>query len=467
MIAKEIRRKDYTEGKILKKLILFALPLALATFVQRLFTAADVAIVGQFAGPLYQSAVSATSTISAFLVNFFVGFSVGVNVVVANAQGANDPARKERAIHTGITLSLIGGAIVALLGVLLARPLLILMDTPESILELATTYLVICFLGKPATLVYNFGAAIMRSVGESRRPLYYLSLSGVLNVLINVITVIFLGWHVVGVAIGTVLSMYVAAGWVLLDLIKGKAGVKLSLRKLGLDSEQTKRILGIGLPMAINSSLFSISNMLIASNVNAFGEYAIAGKGIAANLEEILEAFGNAIASAVVTFVGQNLGAKKTCRVNRVIGAGLVTLLVWYAFATGLLLLFGRFFCMVFSSDATVIDWAMRRIMVMEIFMFTTIGGKAFGSALKGMGRTVFPMICNIFFTCVVRVMYLSILYPLLPQQTFELIYVIYPITWLLSSVAQTAVYFVLAIRGGYFKKPSRQEEEARVGALT
>lgn len=453
------KKKDYTQGKVFKKLILFALPLGIATLVQRLFHAADVAVIGQFAGPIYQSAISATGTISALLVNFFVGFGVGVNVAVANAQGAKDDKRKEEAIHTGMALSFIAGTLVTVLGVILARPLLILLKTPESILDLSTTYLIIIFLGKLATLVYNFGAAIFRAVGESKRPLFYLTLAGVLNIIINVITVVFFGWHVVGVALGTIISMYVAAGWVLIDLMRGKAGIKFSFKKLKINKVQAKKILGIGFPVAINNSLFSISNMLVASNLNSFGELAIAGKSIAANLEEILETFGSAISSGVLTFVGQNVGAKKEYRISRIIGAALVALTAWYAFVIGFILLFGKYFCMIFSSDGEVISWAMRRIMIMDIFTFFTMGSKAFGGALRGMGKTMFTMICNIFFTCILRVVYLTFIYPLLPQ-TFECMYIIYPITWLMSAVAQVAVYIVLAIKKGFFKKPQPKETQ-------
>lgn len=458
------KKKDYTQGKVLKKLVLFALPLGLATFVQKLFHAADVAVIGQFAGPIYQSAITATGTISSLLVNFFVGFSLGVNVAVANAQGAKDDKKKEEAIHTGIGLSLIAGVLVTVLGVALSRPFLILLKTPESLLDLATSYLIIIFLGKPATLVYNFGAAIFRGVGESKRPLFYLTLAGILNIIINVITVVFFHWHVIGVALGTIISMYVAAGWVLIDLMRGKAGVKFSFKKLKLDKLQTKKILGIGFPMAINNSLFSVSNMLVASNLNAFGEFAIAGKGVAANLEEILETFGSAISSGVVTFVGQNIGAKKEYRINRIIGAAMVALTAWYAFVIGFILLFGKYFCMIFSSDGEVISWAMRRIMIMDIFTFLTMGSKAFGGALRGMGKTMFTMICNIFFTCVLRVGYLSFIYPLLPQ-TFECMYIIYPITWLMSAVAQVAVYLVLAIKKGFFKKPKEEKLSENLSA--
>lgn len=448
------KKRDFTEGKILKKLVLFAIPLALASLVQKLFHAADVAIIGQFAGSDYQAAIGSTGTISSLLVNFFVGFSVGVNVLMANAHGAKDDERKERVLHTGVMLAIIAGIIVMGLGLVLSKPLLVALKTPDELIDNAALYLTICFLGKPATVVYNFGASIMRAVGESKRPLYYLSVAGVLNVLINIVTVVFFKWHVVGVALGTILSMYVAAIWVLIDLIRGKAGVKLTFKKLRIHKKECKKILRIGLPMAINSSLFSVSNLLIQSNVNAFGKNAIAGKSIAANLEEIIETFANAVMHGVVTFVGQNLGAKKPHRVHRIIGAGLTACIVWYAFATASLLIFGKYLCMIFNSDPVVIDWAMRRVLVMEAWMVTTIGSKAYGGALKGMGKTLCPMLTNVFFTCIVRVAYLSFIYPNLPTQTYEGIYMIYPITWFLSSLVQTVVYYVLGTKHGHFKKP-------------
>ena len=364
-------------------------------------------------------------------------------------------------LHTGITLALIAGIIVTVLGLVFSKPLLVALKTPDDIIDYAALYLTVCFLGKPATLVYNFGAAIMRAVGESKRPLYYLSAAGVLNVLINIVTVVWFKWHVVGVALGTILSMYLAAAWVLIDLIRGKAGVKLSFKKLRIHKKECKKILHIGLPMAVNTSLFSVSNLLIQSNVNAFGKNAITGKSIAANLENIIETFANAVMHGVVTFVGQNLGAKKPHRVHRIIGAGLTACIAWYAFATASLLIFGKYLCMIFNSDPVVIDWAMRRVMVMEAWMVTTIGSKAYGGALKGMGKTLFPMLTNVFFTCIVRVAYLSFIYPNLPEQTYELIYMIYPITWFLSSLVQTIVYYVLGAKHGHFKKPQLVTERA------
>lgn len=462
------KKRDYTQGKILKNIILYAIPLALASLIQKLFHAADVAIIGQFAGSDYQAAIGSTGTISGLIVNFFVGFSVGVNVAMAHAHGAKDREREERVLHTGITLALIAGVIVTVLGLAFAGPLLELMNTPEDIIDYAKLYLTICFLGKPATVLYNFGASIFRAVGESKRPLYYLSLAGVLNVLINIVTVVFFKWHVIGVALGTILSMYVAAIWVLVDLMRGKAGVKFSFRKMRLDKKQTRKILKIGLPMAVNTSLFSVSNLLIQSNVNAFGKNAIAGKSIAANLENIIETFANAIMHGVVTFVGQNLGAKKEHRVPRVIGAGIVACLSWYAFSVVLLLTVGKYLCMLFNADPVVIDWAMRRVKVMELWMFVTVGSKVFGGALKGMGKTIFPMLTNLFFTCVVRVVYLSVVYPNLAVQTYERIYMIYPITWFLSSLVQTIVYCVLGAKHGHFKKanpvmPTAQEQGEQV----
>ena len=460
------KKRDFTEGKILKKLILFAIPLAIASLIQKLFHAADVAVIGRFGGSIYQAAIGATSSIASLLVNFFVGFSVGVNVAMANAQGAKDEEGKERVLHTGITLAIMASGIVLVLGLTLSKPLLKAMKTPEDIIDYAALYLMVCFLGKPATILYNFGAAILRAVGESKRPLYYLSLAGFANVVINVVTVVIFKWHVVGVALGTVLSMYLAAGWVLLDLIRGKAGVKFSFRKLRLHKKESRKVLRIGLPMAINSSLFSVSNVIIQSNVNAFGGNAIAGKSIASKLEEFIETFASSISHGVVTFVGQNIGAKKEYRVHKIIGAGLFACAVWYAFVTAGMLAFGRYFCLIFNSDKEVIDWAMRRVFVMEAWMFTTMGSKTYGAALKGMGKTMFTMLTNLFFTCIARVGYLSFIYPNLPTQTYEGIYLIYPITWLLASLSQTVMFYAVSVKLGYFKKPVETAEACPIAEV-
>lgn len=458
MTTVTVKNRDFTQGKVLKKLILFAIPLALAALVQKLFNAADVAIVGQFGGSEYQAAVGATSSTISLIVNFFIGFSVGVNVVMANAQGAKDDDWKSRVLHTGVTLSIIGGVLVLAIGLLASGPILRLIKTPDDVVDYAILYLKVYFLGVPAQLIYNFAAAILRAVGESKRPLYYLTVAGVLNVMINIITVVFLKWHVVGVALGTVLAHYLSAAWVLYDLKKGKAGVAFSFKKLRLFPKETKRILTIGLPMGLNSCLFSVSNLLIQSNVNAFGKAAVAGKAIASNLEEIVETFAGAISNGVVTFVGQNIGAKKPHRVHRIIGAGLTCTSIWLSFTGIMLVTCGEYLCMIYNTDTEVISWAMRRILVMEALYITTTFSSVYGGALRGMGYTVFTMLTNLFFSCLLRIAYLSFIYPLLPQ-TYEMIYTIYPISWLMSGLVQMTVYYVVGKKNGHFIKPKEENE--------
>ena len=454
-------RPDFTSGKILKKLIIFALPLAIATLINKLFHTADVVIIGRFAGTEYQSAVGATTATVNLIVNFFLGVRTGANVVMSNAVGAKDEKRQSDILHTAMPIALIGGIIVCILGFLFAKPLLVLTKTPDDILEFSTRYLQIYFLGSPAQFVYSFGAALLRATGDSKRPVYYLTVAGVVNVVINLVTVIWLKWNVVGVALGTALAHYVSATWVVIDLMKGRAGVKFSLRKLRIHPRECKRILKIGIPNGLNTAMFSVSNLFIQSNVNAFGSAAIAGKTIAGNMEGYIATFADALMSSSIVIVGQHVGAKKEKRIPRVIGACATATMGWCALTALVLLVFGRFICGLYNTDPVVIDWAMRRIFVMEVWYFTVTLSHAFGGALRGLGKTVFPLLSNLFFTCLVRIVYLSFIYPILPNPTYELIYVIYPITWLASGIGQTIAYLIVGKKRGHFGKKQEIAEES------
>ena len=452
-MVKDISRKgDFTEGKILKKLIFFAIPMAIAALVQQLFNTADVAIVGQFGGSAYQAAVGATSSTISLIVNFFLGFSIAVNVVMANAQGAKDEERKLRTVHTGIALSFVGGVIVLLIGLFTSKFILQLIKTPEDIIEYAALYLKIYFIGVPAQLIYNFAAASLRAVGESKRPLYYLSIAGIVNVIINFITVAIFKWHVVGVALGTVFANYLSAIWVLFDLKAGKRGISFSFRKVCFHKKELNSILKIGFPLGLSSCITAIAMLLIQSNANAFGPAAIAGKTIASNLEDITATFSNAISNGVVTFVAQNIGAKKEKRVHRIIGIGLASVAVWLTFTAIILIVFGKYICGIYNTDPEVISFAMRRIYIMEIWYVVICFSCAYGGALRGMGHTLFTTLTNLICITGMTIIYSSFIYPLLPQ-TFELVYIIYPIIWLLAGLVQMAGFYIIASKKGYFKK--------------
>lgn len=447
------KKRDFTSGKVLKNLILFAIPMAIATLMQMLFNAADIAIVGNFGGSIYQAAVGATSSTVHLIVNFFVGLSLGANVVMANAYGAKDDEKQQRVVHTGMATALVSGALILVIGLCLSKPLLVLIGTPENIIDYSVTYMQIYFIGAPAMMLYNFGASIMRAVGETKKPLYYLLVAGILNVIINFVTVYFFNLHVIGVALGTTVSQCVSAVWILYDLSKAHGGERLDFKKIRFHKEEAKRILIIGAPMGISSCMFSLSNLSVQSAINAYGDMAIAGNTVASNIEAIGDAFGSSVSNACVTFVGQNLGAKKPERVHRIIGATLAAGATALACFSLLLLTVGEYFCMLFNTDPVVIEWALKRLHLVGVSWTLVSIMNAYGAALRGMGYSIFPMLINLVFTCVFRVIYVLFVYSQFPVKSIEQLYILYPITWILSGVAQLISYYVLGKKEGHFKK--------------
>ena len=396
-------KQDFTQGKILKKLILFALPMAFATLLQMLFNSADVAIVGRFAGSTAQAAVGATSSTVHLIVNLFVGLSVGANVVMANAFGAKDEDRQQRVVHTSFATALVCGVIVLFIGLFLSRYILQWINTPESVLEKATVYMQIYFIGAPALMVYNFCASVMRAVGETKKPVLYLMVSGALNVLINVVTVVFFKWHVIGVALGTTVSQYVSAVWITLDLMRAKDSSRLCLRKVRFHGKEFRKILRIGVPMGLNACCFSFSNLFVQSSINAFGQYAIAGNTVAQNLESICDSFAGAVLHTVVTITGQNMGAKKPERIKRIMGAGAIACGTCQMVYMLVMMLWGRYVCAIYNADPAVIEWAMKRVRILSYTQIIICPMYMFDGALRGMGYSIFPMLTNLSFTCVFR----------------------------------------------------------------
>lgn len=451
-------RKDFTEGGLLKKMFLFAIPMILSTFLQLLFNAADVAIVGQDPenGTTYQAAVGATSSMIHLIVNLFMGISVGANVAMATAFGAKDEDRQHRIVHTSIALSSVGGVAIMILGASIAKPVMALMQTPENVLPYAVLYMQIFFLGAPANIVYNFGASLFRAVGETKKPLFYLFVAGVINVLINVITVVFLDMHVIGVALGTVISQYVSAVWVLLDLMKEKGATKLVLKKVRFYKRELIKILFLGIPTGITNCLFSVSNVLIQSTINSYGDIVMSGSTIAVNVDGFLDAFSSSFGGATLTVIGQNIGAKKPERIRKAIGSGALLLMVSYLIADCVLLLLGEYIYRFFNSSPLVVEQALVRMRITSLGYFLVVPMSIYGAALRGMGYSIIPMIINLICTCLFRVFWLSFAYPLAPS--FSMVLYSYPITWVLSGLAHVALYYILERK--FFKKQREKVTE-------
>ena len=434
---------DMTKGPLMPQMIRFALPMVITSILQLLYNAADVIVVGRFAGADALAAVGSTGSLAGLLTNFFIGFSLGTNVVIAHANGAGDRKRMFRSVHTAISLSLIAGVLVMVLGLCLSRPMLRMMDSPENVIGLADLYLKIYFIGMPFNMLYNFGASILRAVGDTKRPLIYLSIAGAVNVVLNLILVIVFHMGVAGVAIATVASQVISAVFVMIYLLRTEGPIKVHLHSLCLDKECVKDILKVGLPAGLQSSLFAISNVTIQSAINSKGSLVMAGNAASANLEGFIYASMNTFASAALTFVSTNRGAKQYARVRKV---------PWVALAAagtlGIVmglgaLAAGRPLLSLYNSDPAVIEWGMVRMAIIMPTYFLVCGMDIGASQMRGMGYSITPMIVSLSGACLLRVLWVATIYAANP--TLETLYWSYPASWLLTSLAHFACYFLIA----------------------
>lgn len=326
-MAQMSKAGDLTSGPMLKKIILFSLPLAASSFLQLLFNAADVVVVGRFVGSAALAAVGSNGALINLLVNLFVGLALGANVVAARCYGAKDDQGVHEAVQTAVTLSLVGGVLMAFVGFFAAHGLLELMSSPEDVIDLATLYLKIYFIGMPMTMLYNFNASLLRAVGDTRRPLVCLAVAGVINVVLNLLFVIVFQMSVAGVALATILSQTVSAIMVTVLLVKEEGAMHLDLRHLGFHKKALLQIIQIGLPAGLQSTVFSLSNVVIQSAINSFGSTVVAGNSAASNLEGFIYTGMNAFAQAAVTFTSQNVGARRYDNLDRVMRNCLLCLL--------------------------------------------------------------------------------------------------------------------------------------------
>lgn len=434
------RSMDMTSGPLLGKVLIFALPIMAMNILQLLFNAADMVVVGRFSGSHALAAVGATGPLINLIVNLFMGLSVGTSVIVAQDSGAGDKVAVSRSVHTSIAISIIGGVIVMLLGLALAEPLLTMMGTPEDILDLSVLYMRIFFIGMPASMVYNFSAAILRSVGDSRRPMYYLIISGIVNVILNLFFVVAFHMSVDGVAWATVISQYISVILIILCLLKSDGAIRFIPKKMRIDGDKLKSIVKIGLPAGLQGLLFSISNVLIQSAVNSFGSTMVAASSAAGNVEGFIGTTMNAYYNAAITFTGQNMGAKKYDRIDTV--AKVVTVLIFATWIVlgGATLLFGRPMLGLYTSDPQVIDLGMLRMKIMMVAYFTCGTMNVYPGLTRGMGYSILPMLCTLLGACLMRIVWLATIFAWYP--TMVMLFICYPVTWGLAGLGQVGVFF-------------------------
>lgn len=435
---------DMCSGSILKKMLLFSLPLMCSSILQLLFNAADIIVVGNFAGDNSLAAVGANTALINLMVNFFMGFSVGANVLVAGYYGAKREEDLSKTIHTAIMLSIYSGIILTAVGVLFARQLIIMMQTPEEVVELASVYLRIYFCGMTATMLYNFGSAILRAIGDTKRPLYYLMFSGIINVVLNLIFVIPLKMDVAGVALATVISQCISAFLVIRCMIKEKGSIHLDVKKLGIDRDKFLRILQIGLPASFQGIVFSLSNVVIQSSVNSFGKIAVAGNSAAANIEGFVYVAMNAFHQSAISFTSQNIGAAKYERVNRILYTAEGCVIVVGLLLGNLASLFGRPLLGLYTSSTEVINSGLKRLNVIcSTYALCGMMDVIVGS-LRGMGYSVVPMIVSLIGACGLRLVWIFTGFQMEPFHSLTGLYITYPVSWFITFAAHSVCFIVI-----------------------
>ncbi len=430
---------DMLHGPLLMKIIVFTLPLAASSILQQLFNSVDVAVVGRFASSQALAAVGSNTPVISLLINLFMGVSMGANVIISNHIGQGDKRRIHDAVGTVGIMALISGLFLMVVGVCVARPILILMNTPDDVLDMAVTYLRIYFLGIPFFMIFDFGAAILRSMGDTRRPLYILVVAGVVNTVLNLVFVIVFHMNVAGVAIATSIANGVSAVLIVYILLHEKEPIRLHPKEMRIVWRELKRMLQIGVPAGLQGVVFSFSNVVVQTAINGYGYGAIAGSAAALNFEFYSYFFISAFNGAAITFIGQNYGAGKIDRVNRIfwicMGLGALTCaLCNWGFTWQ-----DDFFLSLFTNDAHVVAFGKIRMHDVLVLQFLAASYEISASAMRGMGKSMTPTLITVFGTCVLRVVWV---FAVLPHcNDFRHLMAVYPVSWVVTGVMMLVLY--------------------------
>jgi len=434
------------EGPFLKKILLYTVPIIFSGLLQLAFNAADLIIVGQFCGSKYVAAVGATSSLTTLFVNLFMGLSVGAGVAVAQSLGAGNPKNTDRTVHTAIPLAILSGILLSVLGLLFSDEMLRWMDTPEDELPLATTYMQIHFLGSIASLVYNFGAAILRAAGETKKPLWFLTAAGILNVCLNTVFVTLFKMDVDGVALATVLSQVLSAILILISLSRRTDACRIEIKKLRLHGEPLKKILRIGLPSGLQSSLFAIANVMIQSTVNSFGSVMLAGNSAAISLGGFVYTSMHSINQSALNFTGQNYGARKFNNIRKVAWISLGAATAIGLLTGGTVNLLGEQLLGIYIKDSPEsIAYGIIRLRYVVLPYFLCGIMDVTTGLLRGMSCSLPPMLISVLGVCGFRLGWIFVALPFC--HTPEMLYVSYPISWGLTFLAQYVVFRIVLHR--------------------
>lgn len=431
---------DMCNGSILDKLVSFSIPLMLSGILQLLFNAVDIIVVGQFTGNEALAAVGSTTALINVFVNLFIGISLGASVLAARFYATGQEKEMSETVHTSITLALISGIAMGIIGVIAAKGALELMDTPDNVLNLSTLYMRIYFMGMPFFMLYNYGAAILRAVGDTKRPLLFLIISGATNVLLNLLLVIQFHLGVAGVAIATVISQCISCILVLRCLYLSDGSYQLRFNKLGMKTRYVKQIFQIGIPAGIQSTIINFSNVLLQSSVNSFGSVAMAGYTAANNILGFLYVSVNSITQACMSFTSQNYGVRKFKRMDKVLLECLGLTVIVALVLGGGSYIFGAELMHIYTKSTKVIECGV------DIMLYTTVTYFLCGimdllpGALRGMGHSTVPMILSVIGTVGTRIVWIYVIFPC--HRSLDFLFISYPVSWLLTIVMQVICFY-------------------------
>lgn len=437
-----MKTKKLTEGNLLLNILIFSLPLMLSGILQLLFNAADTIVVGQFAGKTSLAAVGSTTSLIHLLLNLFIGFSVGTNVIAAHFIGEKKNKEANETMYSSIVLSLLCGIVLTIIGLFFSPFFLHLMGSPDDVIVLASKYMRIYFLGMPALMIYDFGSAILRAVGDTKHPLYYLCIAGVINVILNLLFVVVFCMGVVGVALATTISQCISAILILVKLCQGIEGLKFSFNKLKFNKSISLRMIRIGFPAGIGGVLFSLSNVVVQSAVNSFGSAVIAGCSAAANVEGFLYASTNCFFHAGLTFAGQHIGAGKYKRIPQILLCCAGSAFIVCTILSGLVCIFRETLAGIYSTDPQVIKITVTRLLIVcSCYAFCSVMDVIPG-VIRGMGYSIAPTLIAFTGACVFRILWTATIFQYF--KTLTMLLIVYPLSWIIT-ISGHLIFFTIA----------------------
>ena len=448
---------DMTSGNLFKKIFLFSLPIILSGLLQLLYNAADLVVCGKFGSEHSVGAISATSSLINLIVNLFMGLSVGANVLMARSFGANNKEKGQRIAYTSMILSAILGIIIGIFGALCSGYFLIWMGTPDEVIKLSTLYLRIYFCGVPFSLVYNFGASLLRAVGDTKRPFYFLAASGVFNVLLNLLFVIVFKMDVAGVALGTVASQAISAACVMVCLVRNKGFFHFSFKEMHFYKQEALEIIRVGLPAGLQSAIFSLSNVLIQSSVNGLGADTMDGNGAACSIEGFVYVSMNSVAQACIAFVSANFGAGKWDNIKKIVLYSFVYVCIFGLSVGGLVTILGKPLLSIYVSTPEKISVGYSRLIVICLTYCLCGLMDVMGYSVRGIGYSVLPTIVALLGACGFRILWVYTIFRLSAMHSLQGLAISYPISWALTFAVHSTVFIIL------YRKKKREYEQSRV----